>query len=78
MKDGGRGETGAHPHQPNTYARARQLSEMIVSELGYLLAGWGLILCNHSIRAERETEKERGREGAECHTPSPASVRNTF
>lgn len=57
------------PPQPNTRARARQLSEMI--ESGLLLAGWWVMLCNHSIKAKRERESESSPWA--CRVPHPLS-----
>lgn len=57
MKYWGRGErqreTHTHP-QPNTHARARQFSELIVSELGYWLDGGICYVTSPSEQRVRE------------------------
>lgn len=53
-------------------ARARELTQLFVLEL-VCLAGCRVLLCNHSIKAERERC-----EVVRCHTPSSRFVRNTL
>ena len=75
MKDEGRGEPETAP-PTNTHARARRLSEMIVSvPIGWMM-GYIMQPLHHS--REGETEWPMLFQGATPPFFSPGSVRNTF
>lgn len=73
MEDGGRGETETPP-PTNIRARARRLSEMIVS----VPIGWMVEYITQPLHQSREGQSEWPTLIQGATPPYPGSVRNTF